>query len=418
MSSALQDVVNSVPLIDNHTHQIGIGYSSYGLRGALTEASGSAQNDVVHTLVWKRSLKELGKLLGVPPSEEAILAERTRLGEDKYTELLFSKTGTFQLLIDSGLYGPLQSLEWHDRFTKAPTKCIVRLERLAEDLVLEMAKERAQQTGADLLEAFERRFKAALDPPREGVVGLKTIAAYRTGLGIRTVALEPENRAKVAAALGSYLKDAAAQLDSWKEPPPSDVPPPPFVPLGPRIRIGDKPTIDFLVLTGALIAVKHNLPLQAHVGHGDCDMRLLDANPLLFQPMLQDSRFENLKLVLLHFSWPYCREAGWLASSFKGVYCDLGEMQAFGSRNSLVQGLVEIMHLAPLNKMLYSSDAHVWPETYYLGAKYFREALFEALKQVIAEGDLDEKEAIEAVHMIAYRNSIEAYNLDTVVPEL
>lgn len=119
-------------------------------------------------------------------------------------------------------------------------------------------------------------------------------------------------------------------------------------------------------------------------------------------------------MVLLHFSWPYSKEAGWLASSFKGVYVDVGELQAFNSRNALVIGLKELMHLAPLNKILYSSDAHVWPETYFVGAVYYRQALAKALADTIEDGDLTEEEAIEAAHMICYKNSIEAYNLKDV----
>lgn len=61
--TSLASVIDSLPLIDNHTHQIGKGYSHYGLRGAFTEAAGEATADVVHSLVWKRSMRELGKLL-------------------------------------------------------------------------------------------------------------------------------------------------------------------------------------------------------------------------------------------------------------------------------------------------------------------------------------------------------------------
>jgi predicted TIM-barrel fold metal-dependent hydrolase len=132
------------------------------------------------------------------------------------------------------------------------------------------------------------------------------------------------------------------------------------------------------------------------------------------QRLLQDRRFTKLKIILLHFSWPYSREAGWLASSFKGVYVDCGEIQAFNSRNSLVSALRELMHLSPLNKILYSSDAHIWPETHFVGARYFREALTQVLTETVADGDLTEEEAIEAAHMICYRNSIEAYKLKDV----
>lgn len=408
---ALQAAIDALPLIDNHTHQIGVGYSHFGLRAAFTEAGGDAQNDVVHTLIWKRSLRELGKLLNVPATEDAIIARRAEMGEDAYTTLLLGRTNTAQLLVDDGLYGPMHDLSWHDQFTKTPTKRIVRLERLAEDLVMDLAREGVAEGGLDLLTAFEARLLRKLDPPQSDVVGFKSIAAYRTGLAIKTDALESDNRSKVAAALEGYLKDAKEQLATFTPSSNVEIPSPPFVPTGPRIRIGDKATVDYLVLQGALLAVKHNMPLQFHTGHGDADMMLINANPLHLQLLLQDPRFTELKVVLLHYSWPYTKEAGWLASSFKGVYADIGELQAFASRDALVSSLRDLMHLAPLNKILYSSDAHVWPETYYFGALYYRQSLAVALAKTVEDGDLTLEEAIEAAHMISYRNAINAYNL-------
>lgn len=319
---------------------------------------------------------------------------------------------TYQLLIDDGLYGPLHKLEWHDQFTKAPTKRIVRLERLAEDIVMQMANDGVKSSGIELLSNFEQRFLGALDPKREDVVGYKSIAAYRSGLAISTNALENSNLVEVADALDGALASAYSKLQSFT---PSK--PEPFVPLGPRIRIGDKPTIDYLVLHGCQIALKHDLPIQFHTGHGDQDMNLLLSNPAHLQPLLQDSRFEDLKLVLLHTSYPYTKEAGWLASSFNNVYVDIGELQPMVSRHALTTAIKELLHLAPLNRIMYSSDAHVYPETYYFGALYYREALAKVLCETVEDGDLTEDEAIEAARMIGYKNAVWAYKLDTVVED-
>lgn len=207
------------------------------------------------------------------PTEEAIIAKRAEMGEDAFTKLMMDQTNTFQLLIDDGLYGPLHDLQWHDQFTKAPTKRVVRLERLAEDLVMDMAKEGVKLEGADLLAAFETKFLGALDPKKDDVVGLKSIAAYRTGLAISTDALGDANKAKVAEALTGYLQAAYEQLATFKPVETANgIPSPPFQPTAPRIRVSDKATVDWLVLQGALIAIKYDMPLQFHTGHGDADM--------------------------------------------------------------------------------------------------------------------------------------------------
>src|SRR5581483_8998853 len=73
------------------------------------------------------------------------------------------------VLLDDG-YLPEQSqpIDWHQRFV--PTRRLLRLEKLAEDLV------RASHDFDD----FRDQFRAALESA--DVVGFKSIAAYRCGL--------------------------------------------------------------------------------------------------------------------------------------------------------------------------------------------------------------------------------------------
>ena len=64
------------------------------------------------------------------------------------------------------------------------------------------------------------------------------------------------------------------------------------------------------------------MPVQFHTGFGDDDADLRTANPLLLRPLLQDTTLRNVPFVLLH-TYPYCREAGYLASIYPNVFIDL-----------------------------------------------------------------------------------------------
>ena len=63
-------------------------------------------------------------------------------------------------------------------------------------------------------------------------------------------------------------------------------------------------------------------PVQFHTGLGDNDINLVLANPAHLQPMIE--YYKEVDFVLLHSSYPYTREAGYLASVYPNVFVDLG----------------------------------------------------------------------------------------------
>ncbi len=57
------------------------------------------------------------------------------------------------------------------------------------------------------------------------------------------------------------------------------------------------------------------------------------------------------------------------------------------------QTLRSLLELTPTSKVLYSSDAHLIPELFYLGAKWARTVLGQVLEEAVADGDLSAGEA-------------------------
>jgi predicted TIM-barrel fold metal-dependent hydrolase len=121
--------------------------------------------------------------------------------------------------------------------------------------------------------------------------------------------------------------------------------------------------------------------------------------------LLEDSRFHNAPIVLLHASYPYVQEAGYLASVYPQVYLDFGLAVPFLSVAGMRRTMQQLLELAPISKLMYSSDAHNIPELYYLGAKWGREVLAQILDEAIKDGDLRTSEAESVATAILSENA-------------
>jgi predicted TIM-barrel fold metal-dependent hydrolase len=247
---------------------------------------------------------------------------------------------------------------------------IVRLERVAEDVA-------AAGVGAD---GFADAVRSALAARTASAVGVKSIAAYRTGLDLGA---ERPADSEVATAAGRWLADA-----------------PPGSP-----RLADETLQRFLVWCG----VDLRLPVQFHVGYGDSDVDLDRCNPLLLTPLLRAIEPTGVPVMLLH-NYPYHREAGYLAQVFPHVYVDAGlATHNLGARAPAL--LAEALELAPFGKFLYSSDAFGLPELYYLGAALFRSALSAFLRSGLEEDLYTERTAARLARMLCADNAKRAYRL-------
>ncbi|GET36504.1 amidohydrolase family protein [Microseira wollei] len=368
-----------IPAIDQHAHNLlkPEVFDRYPYGAAFTEGYDA---DIVnyharHTLCYRRSLREIATLLECEPTEEAILSRRRELGIDRLAELCFNAANIETILLDDGFL-PDEVLpgEWHQKFVTVHR--VLRLEWLAENIISQV----------DNFETLIDHFRAAIDPPPLGVVAFKSIAAYRTGLDIQPIPYE-------MAKFSFYdLKHSSHQKP---------------------LRLANKALIDFLILQALEIAAKHNIPVQFHTGFGDPDLDLHKANPLYLRTLLEDSRYRNAKFVLLHASYPYMREAGYLAYVYPHVYLDFGLAVPFLSVAGMRSAVQMLLELTPTSKLMYSSDAHFIPELYYLGAKWGRNILGLVLEQSIQDSDINSDEA-EAIALAVIREN--ARNLYRLLP--
>jgi hypothetical protein len=71
----------------------------------------------------------------------------------------------------------------------------------------------------------------------------------------------------------------------------------------------------------------------------------------------------------------------------------------------------ELLGLAPASKLLFSTDASLVPELYWVGARLGRRALGRVLDEHIAEGAIDERVALDWAERMLWRNSERVYAL-------
>ncbi|MCL7051037.1 hypothetical protein MKW94_016524, partial [Papaver nudicaule] len=184
---------------------------------------------------------------------------------------------------------------------------------------------------------------------------------------------------------------------------------------GKPIRIQNKSFVDYIFTCSLDIALSFDLPIQIHTGFGDKDLDLRLSNPLHLRAILDDKRYSKCNIVLLHASYPFSREASYLASVYPQVYLDFGLAIPKLSVHGMTASVKELLELAPTNKVLFSTDGYAFPETFYLGAKRAREVVASVLRDACHEGDLTISEAVEAAKDIFKNNAIRLYKLHELV---
>jgi uncharacterized protein len=348
-------VFDDIPLIDNHAHPWlrapDEPYPRYFAEGPVARPD---------TLFYRHALRELAELLGCAPDEASVVAAR---GADGFPRRLAAEARLQAILVDDGY--PRQggvSVSEMAEATEVHTRRVLRLERLAEDLTAEHRD----------LDALRDALLAALEAARPELAAVKSVIAYRSGL-----AIEPPDASQAAHALQNIAPG----------------------------RLVSKPLLDYLLGVAADWCATHGLPLHLHTGFGDRDVDLRLANPLHLRPLLESGRLGHSPLVLLHASYPYTREAAYLASVYPNLYVDLSEVSPLLAGPALTRVLEDLLGLAPITRLLYGSDAWGIPDWLWLAARATRRALTAALSW------LPNGEATWAAERILHANAAELYGL-------
>ena len=369
--------IESIPILDHHCHTIrrpGAPLWGDEFRRFFAETTDPRMpQHIRHTVFYRRMLRDMAELFGCEPAEQALLELRAATPPEQYARRLFDAANFRGLLVDVGFRGhDSYELDELSALAGLPVAPITRLETRMEQLIA------AHDRLVDAEEALRAEVRAAR---QHGVVGLKSIAAYRGGLDVRARARDE------AAATYARLREIVARDG--------------------RVRLSDRALLDYLLRAALEEAAALELPVQFHVAFGDDDADLRSANPLQLRALLTDPAFRSVPFVLLH-CYPYVREAGYLAALYAHVYVDVSLAVPL-TAHGCAAAFAEALELAPISKLLFATDAHSLPELFYAGALHGRAGLAQTLERLVGEHILSAAEAEDAAEAILWRNSAALY---------
>ncbi len=373
----LNDLLERIPLIDHHAHSIRSGTlteTEYAFMLDETDRPDAAALAGLDTQLGYAVRRWCAPFLGMAahvPAEQ-FLAGRIVLRNEDVAARLLPAAGLERLIVETGYRGDeLVDGETLGRLAAAPVSTVVRLEALAEAVA-------AGGTGAgDFASAVRDALSSELT---RGALGVKSIIAYRHGLDFDPT--RPGVR-DVERAAGAWFREIETTG---------------------RARVSDPVILRSLLWTG----VDTGRPVQVHTGFGDPDLDLRRADPILMTDFIRLTE-ARAPILLLH-TYPFQRNAGYLAQMFANVYLDVGLAVNFvGARSPEV--IAESLELAPFTKILFSSDAWGLPELHLLGSLLFRRGMARVLGEWVAGGDWSRADAERVVRLVASANARRVYGL-------
>jgi predicted TIM-barrel fold metal-dependent hydrolase len=286
-----------------------------------------------------------------------------------------ARTGTAAMLVDNGFVtADSFTLLEQEQAVGITQRQIIRLETVAEGLIA------AASDPHEWFGAVRAELRAGIG---HGAVGVKTICAYRATLKLQPVDTD---------ALGVAFSAMGLRAQRGEHP-----------------RLSGGALCHALLFEAAMECRELDVPLQVHCGFGDPDEDLAETSPLGLRPLFTDPTYRGLRIALLH-CYPYHREAAYLCSVFPDVYMDLSLTIPFAGLEGS-HAMREVLGLCPTSKLLYASDASRYPEVYLVAASAHREALADALGELIDRRIMDTATAVNAGRQVLADNAGLLYRL-------
>lgn len=330
-----------------------------------------------NTLWIRYAVRQLAALLDCAPTVEAVAAARNEAMAGDYTAYahrLYAAAGITALVADMGYPQPPVDLDAFRAQLPAEIVPLLRIEPLIVDLL-------AAPIGWD---EFRRRYDETIADAlgRGGYRGLKSIIAYRTGLDVSPLSRTPDQGLQALDAIRRGTGGEAMK----------------------KLR-------DHLLCRALELCMEYDVPMQIHSGMGDWQVNLVKCRPALLMDLLRFPTFRACNVIIVHTGYPYHAEAGYMANMLPRVYCDVSEGIPFAS-NAAKRIFLETMEMAPISKVVFGTDGYTLPEINFAGTMLGKQALGEALDELVAANFLDEGEAYEAAGWILAGTARRLYRMD------
>jgi uncharacterized protein len=171
---------------------------------------------------------------------------------------------------------------------------------------------------------------------------------------------------------------------------------------------------DFLFRYIAAECGRLKLPVHIHTTAGGGGyFSIAGDNPLLLEPLFNDSSLRKTNFVLLHGGWPFVHEIGALLQK-PNVYLDLSQQSLMIPPRTMSLWLREWLELYP-EKVLYATDAYPfssamgWEEAAWIANRNVRQSLGIALTGMLRDDEISVARAKELADMVLHGNAESLY---------
>lgn len=395
--------LSQYPVVDSHCHpflpgkeeKILVGKERIRKRFDQLFGVSLFPNPKLHTenvIFYRKAMKELARVLGCPFKFDMIIKRRNEVYANprEYIMKLFDEAKIDTLLLDMGFPSEMDPATGYSvplgefqNLVNCKLRCIYRIEQLLFDLY------QTAPPFEDLLEHYEESLEHAVK--REGYVGFKTIIAYDVGLEIH---IEDERAAR--AAYERLREKKLLTEDSMM--------------MDRKTRSEAKILYNYLICRSIEKSIDLEIPFQIHTGFGDTPIDVRAANPLHLFEVITDEELGKAQFVLIHAGYPYVEETGLLANTYPNVYIDLSEMMPFIGPG-MKEKVLQLLYMAPTTKIMFGSDGYNNPEIFWIAAIWGKQAISEALQDLVRSDAIDEDYAYKAGSLILSENAIRLYKL-------
>lgn len=372
-------------------------------RFGIERTRGEVIRHARESIFVKAMVKELSRFLGSRPTLEAVIeARNSRAGADYpgYINALFQDAGLANIMLDLG-YSEGMGQAGVERFEGAiaPTRSrrILRVDTIQQRLLT-----------LDIpFDEMEGRFRAEVEGGLDGTgnlggrsYGMKSYLLPRIGL------IKPLYDRAVAARAWDALRERLHRENS--------------LPRADGVDRDEhwmvkKDVLRYLHSAALEACLERDMPMQFHAGDGEAPRGIMrNQDPFLMEEMVRferDGVMRMPKVILIHAGYPLIGRAAWLCHLYPNCYFELSLATPLIHRG-LLRMYLEVMEVVPLSKILFGTDAYHLPELYWLGVKWGKRFLAQALALYVEAGQLDGDEAMEAARRILHGNNREVYGLE------
>lgn len=357
----------------------------------ITKAEDEAMFHFKETTFVKAMVKEMAAFLKCKPTLADVIKARNERGKNygKYVNDLMLDSKYGNLMLDLGypfVIKPADEKFYEKAMKPGKVRRILRVETIQTELF---------KIGEDWsIEELTKRFleivTSTLD--KDSFYGMKSYILPLVGL------LKP-------------IYDAGLVKDAWDK-----VKKKKLTPLDYRAGMTDdlRLVLQYLVTLAQEECLKRDMPMQYHCGDGEPpSVTLRNQNPYFLEEMVRfdkDGMIRRPKIIPVHAGYPLVGNATWMSHLYTNCYFEISLMNPLVNLG-LVRYLVQAMECVPISKILFGSDGYHVPELHWLAAKWGKLYLSQALSVFVENKVLTQEEAIEAAHMILYKNNRRVYNL-------